>query len=333
MKRKLDKNLFAKYYSGTANEEEIQQVFDSEESETMLQKQWDNLDEAKTKFGGMDKERMKRELFKKIESKPEKTIFLKQATTFFMRNAAAFLIPIAAAALILYFIGKPDTGQTAKMVEKVNEKGVRSELILPDGSKVWLNSDSKISYPEKFATENRIVQLEGEAYFEVVKNTEQPFIVKTSKLDIEVLGTRFNVKSYKEDKSIETTLLLGKVSVKRVNPATGKIVKTVLTPNQQAVFNIEKEKFSFIQVDAEKFSSWTQGKLVIDEESFGELVKKLERWYNVEIALQADLEFKYNYTLTVTNEKLDDVLSLVKKTTPSITIVQKDNKITITEAK
>lgn len=333
MKKKLDKNLFAKYYSGTANEEELQQVFDSEESENMLQKQWENIEESKTLFGAMDKELMKSELFKKIETKPEKITFLSQATTFFMRNAAAFLIPIAAAALIFYFIGKPDTNQTAKMVEKVNEKGVRSELILPDGSKVWLNSDSKISYPEKFASDSRTVQLEGEAYFEVVKNTEQPFIVRTSKLDVEVLGTRFNVKSYKNDQNIETTLLSGKVSIKRLNPATGKVVKTVLTPNQQAVFNIEKEKFSFSQVDAEKFTSWTQGKLVMDEESFDELVKKLERWYNVEILLQADLERKYNYTLTVTTEKLDDVLNLVKKTTPSLTIVQKDNKITITEAK
>ena len=145
--------------------------------------------------------------------------------------------------------------------EQTSPKGKRSLLTLPDGTRVWLNADTRLEYPDDFSGRAmREVFLEGEAFFDVVENKHQPFIVRTSSLSVKVLGTAFNVKSYDSDETIETTLVRGKVSIETNQNKTGEII--TLLPHQQAVF---KKKSSMMvlanQVNTETYTAWRTGKL------------------------------------------------------------------------
>lgn len=331
MKRKIDKNLFAKYYWGLTTEKENKEVFESEESETMMKNEWDNFQLAKKKeISEFNQEKIKLEIDRRISAGNK---WSKNLTTSFIRlskYAAAILIPLFMAGLV-YYLGYYQDNNNVSWVEKQSLKGEKLEFSLPDGSIVWLNSDSKLSYPEKFTGETRQVSLDGEAYFEVIHQTSQPFIVSTSKLDIKVLGTSFNVRSYLNDKTISTTLVTGKVSVQRLNPKTNKVRRAILSPNQQAVFYKETEDFVLDKVDINKFTLWRQGKLVIEGKSFKELANELERWFDVDINLQKSLYTKYSYTITITDETIENVMDLLKRTTPSLTIKYEGKHIYISE--
>jgi len=331
MNKNNNKKIVVKFLHGIADDKEKQELYNSPESENMLKEQWENFDQAKSKYGEMDHAKLKAAIFEQIKHKKQSKAYLIKFTGFLQKYAAAILIPLFAAGVIYFFFSNPDSAVNLKMVEKSNPRGVRSEILLSDGSKIWLNADSRISYPEKFTGDSRIVYLIGEAFFDVKKNLQMPFIVKTTKIDIEVLGTRFNVKSYTNDNDIETTLESGKVSVKRVNPETGELTQALIEPNQQVQYNIKTQKFSYSNVDAGKYSSWIEGKLIIDAESFDELVLKLERWYNVDINLQKDLSKKYNFTLTITDETIGEVINLIGKTTPGLKIDYKGSIINIAE--
>ena len=198
--------------------------------------------------------------------------------------------------------------------EVVTKNGVSTKMVLPDGSTVWLNAGSKLDYTRIGSTGNREVQLTGEAFFDVVKNPERPFIIHTSKIDVKVLGTRFNVKAYPEDKTVETSLVQGSVEV-FVKNRPGE--KYLLKPNQKLVLlnNTEADdalpkatlnkatKLPIIAINHLTYkgndtismeTSWMQNKLVFEDEAFAEVARKMERWYDVRIqfrnrALESEL--------------------------------------------
>lgn len=201
--------------------------------------------------------------------------------------------------------------------ERVNARGQKSVLILPDGSKVWLNVDSKLTYTRDFKkTNRREVQLEGEAFFSVVHNDSVPFIVHTSSsIRIEVLGTSFNVKSYKDDQTIETTLVDGKVSIDQLEKNGLTVDNLILKPNQRAVYFKESKKLNVKDVNATNISAWRDDYLVFDETPFSDVLAQLERWYDVKIHLpEEDEEDGLPCTLTanIQNETLEDVLKLLE---------------------
>jgi transmembrane sensor len=195
--------------------------------------------------------------------------------------------------------------------EVLAKAGTRTRLVLPDGTQVWLNSNSKLRYSNEFNTESREVGLEGEAYFDVTKDMQRPFIVHTSSLDIKVLGTSFTIKSYPQDETIEATLLKGTIEVSRKdNPNTARVI---LKPNEKLVFNklivpsgrtnLSPDRINIrtpsappdIAVnsirkdipDSDKVeTAWMYNRLVFKGDSFKELAEKMERWYNVRIAIR-----------------------------------------------
>ncbi|MDP4262772.1 MAG: FecR domain-containing protein [Bacteroidota bacterium] len=200
------------------------------------------------------------------------------------------------------------------------QKGSRSRSMLPDGSTVWLNAGSKIYYADAdFSGATREIRLEGEAFFDIVKQPEHPFIVHTSGIDIKVLGTAFNVKSYPEDKTVETTLYRGSVKVFRHEESEKKAIQ--LIPNEKLILakkaaidppGLSKEKdikpspakeipasFTIAHIDStkkenERFeTAWLYSRLEFRGDSFEELARKLERWYNV--------------TIVFTDEKVKDL--------------------------
>lgn len=151
---------------------------------------------------------------------------------------------------------------------------------LSDGTKVWVNSESTIGFKSKFDGNTRIVDLVGEAYFEVAKDAGRPFVVKTSNMDVRVLGTHFNVKAYADETYTYATLNEGKVRIKNGN------VEEDLLPDEQIVFNNGTKTFEKRNVDASIYSAWANGKFVFKDESLEDILIALSRWYDIKIFYQ-----------------------------------------------
>ncbi len=160
--------------------------------------------------------------------------------------------------------------------------GNQSKVTLADNTNVWLNAGSRLIYPTTFKGKTREVLLFGEAYFEVAKNAEKPFIVKTSDIQIRVLGTQFNVSAYAEDKLIQTVLKEGSVEILD-NAANIFSRKVVLKPNQMASFSKTTNETALDEVDANYYTLWTKGLLSFDDIDFDKILKKVERFYNISV--------------------------------------------------
>jgi hypothetical protein len=181
--------------------------------------------------------------------------------------------------------GKPE----AKMNEVVIPYGKKSELLLADGTKVWLNAGSRLAFPTKFTGKKREIFLEGEACFQVAHNSEKPFVVNAGGLDIKVLGTNFNVSAYPTEKTVETVLVEGSVAVSRSKAIKLGKNETILKPNQKASFDKENNEVTLTdEPDVDLYIAWTYGWLRYERESLESVLRKVERYYNVEIELPAD---------------------------------------------
>ncbi|NDV65408.1 FecR family protein [Bacteroides sp. 224] len=157
-------------------------------------------------------------------------------------------------------------------------KGGEYKLILSDGTTVWLNSDTEITYPVKFTGKERLVMIKGEAFFDVQKNPDQPFIVKTQEdICVKVLGTQFNISAYETDASITTTVNTGKVEMGSHSR------QVIIEPHYQVIFNKKEMYFSKIAVDSDTYSAWKDGKFIFDNKRLEDIMKTLARWYDVSI--------------------------------------------------
>jgi ferric-dicitrate binding protein FerR (iron transport regulator) len=253
-----------------------------------------------------------------------------------------------AAASVIFILGmgfllerNSDSNSSApKNLQQVYVKpGSKSQIILPDGTVVRLNSSSKLSYHKDFNKKVREVDLEGEAYFDVTKDAAHPFIVHTSNIDIRVLGTRFNVKCYEQDHTIETTLLRGSIEV--YNKDDPSAPKVILKPNEKLVFRKDKEDKVPLQKGETKDSlkrlnpdqdisistlsankpdslkeetSWLYNRLVINGDDFNNLATKLERWYGVKIEILSQNLAKYHFNGIFENETIEQALAALQLT-------------------
>lgn len=157
-------------------------------------------------------------------------------------------------------------------------KGGEFKVVLDDSTEVWLNSESKLIYPEKFSDKERRVIVKGEAYFKVAHEANRPFRVETDGQVVTVHGTEFNVKSYKEDKNILTTLVEGSISLSKAN-GSGEVM---LRPGHQSKFNKQDASTTVRTVNAEMVASWRYGKFVFENQTLEEIMQELSRWYNFE---------------------------------------------------
>ena len=251
--------------------------------------------------------------------------------------------------------------QNAKSASTLNEVtaplGSRTNLVLPDGSSVWLNSGSKLTYTSGFGRKTRDVSLSGEAFFDIRHQEGKPFTVNSGDLHIEVLGTTFNVKAYPEENTIETTLVKGKVTVKLNSEESGQVI--VLKPNEKLIYSKNKElSGSMVLVDTEKKVSekerpetipsvatsvpsynivrrpnpqedaaWKDGKLIIKSESLESLAIKLERHFNIEISFESDTIKGFKYSGTLDEVSIEEVLNALESTSPLIYSIDKNQVI------
>lgn len=161
----------------------------------------------------------------------------------------------------------------------ITPRGTEYLLTLSDGSKVWLNSDSRLKFPVKFSKGIRRVELIGEGYFEVAKDTSSPFIVSSGALDVRVTGTSFNITAYPDENTIQATLVSGSVDVSC--PSNASIEKVSLVPNEIAVFTPGSQSIKTKKVDIYPYIAWHEGYLYFDDENLGSIAKILERWYDL----------------------------------------------------
>ncbi|GAF05211.1 FecR family protein [Saccharicrinis fermentans] len=187
-------------------------------------------------------------------------------------------------------------------------------LTLSDGTKVWLNSDTEIKYPSVFNEKERCVFVQGEAYFEIAKDSIHPFVVHAAGLDIQVLGTKFNVSAYSDDDFAHVTLVEGKVFA--IEQISGLKQSAVLEPSQQALISKNGSQELVIQtVDTDVYTSWTKGKYIFRAEPLGQILKKLSRWYNVEVFYENTAAEQYTFSGILPRFKnCETFLKLMEKT-------------------
>lgn len=158
-------------------------------------------------------------------------------------------------------------------------RGSEFMVMLEDSTKVWLNAESQLIYPESFDEKERRVQIKGEAYFQVAKDTTRPFYVESSGITIRVYGTEFNINAYSEEKEVYTTLVSGSISLQQANENHSELI---LTPGHQAIYNKDNKITSVKSVNTEAITSWHNGRFVFEEQTLEQIMKTLARWYNFE---------------------------------------------------
>ena len=256
----------------------------------------------------------------KIPSGEKATIFKGEPATIKLilgkisKIAAILFLPLLLTFAYYLFFGVKET-KTEPVIafNKIyTPLSAKTKFILPDSTIVWLNSGSYLEYPFVFSKKSREVYLSGEGYFEVASNEKVPFIVKTNELNITAYGTSFNVMAYSDDKTIETTLVEGRVKVEK--PDTKCFI--YLEPSCRSVFLKGTCKLKTGKVDTRFYTSWKDNKLIFRNEPIDEVAHKLERWFNCTIILEDGALEDYHYTGNIEMETLREVIELIRITTP-----------------
>lgn len=248
-------------------------------------------------------------------------------TSFVMKLAAIWLLPLIMLSSSVYFYWQANIVKDAvadvSLIEHFVPAGKREQIILPDSSRVWLNSGSVLIYLSTFIGQTRDVYLSGEGYFEVEKNVEQPFIVKARTLNVEVLGTRFNILAYPEVKQIATTLEEGSVRV-CLQDNDKKVYH--LVPDEQLVYHIDSGIADIKKVVSADYSDWREGGLFFDNYSFSDIIRILQRTYGVNVHLQTSIYNNNKITVHFNkDESLENIFMLLKELIPGLEY-QIDNK-------
>nr|WP_319399796.1 FecR domain-containing protein [uncultured Carboxylicivirga sp.] len=332
MEDKQLKILVRSFYSGTISRKEEEVLFEKVKTDKSFGKYFNNYDNEflfeKKRDVTTDAywKKFKAQYLHTTEKSMRKIIkpWIKFA------SLAAVVIVLLGVGQYFYFNSfNADTG--TQWCEMIVPKGEKSQVILPDGTHIWLNSESKLRYPIRFGRKERRVILEGEAFFEVSKNKDVPFYVQTEDYETKVLGTEFNVMAYSDFGRTETTLKKGSVAIEIEKEGKRKEV-VVLKPGQRVAYDKASKQFCVKKSNPDQVMAWRSNVFLFDNISFHELVLRLERWYDVSIELKDQELNELRYTGKFKNEEtIWQVLDIIKMTTPieynltnrNLTIVKK----------
>ncbi len=228
-----------------------------------------------------------------------------------LKYVAIFIMAFFAGGSVFYSVFHNGLTGAVGYNQIVVPRGQSAEVILPDQSKVWLNSGAIMKYPTTFGKKYRDVELCGEAFFDVKKKKNIPFRVKTSDIRVNVLGTSFNVAAFRKSESIDVTLVEGKVRIELPN---GDLLSE-LKPNKKASFNRHSKTLNVSEVDTKFYTSWKEGILFFRNEPLDNIAQRLELWYNVEITFEEPRlkELKYSGSI-LKNKPIDQILEILKYT-------------------
>ena len=228
--------------------------------------------------------------------------------------AAILFIPILILCITNYNTRKL-TGSKTTYTEIYSPPNSRTIFYLPDGSKGWLNGGSYIKFPQRFSGKTRNVSLRGEAFFNVVTNPDIPFIVTCKNLNIMAKGTSFNVCAWEDEHDVKIVLVNGKLEIYQGKKHNKTLVNT-LEPGQLYYFSLTGAGSYVRDVNVAKHISWTEGKMIFKDDQFTNVVKRINRWYNVECVIKDDILKSYTYVATFQNESLDEILKMLKISAP-----------------
>ncbi len=282
-----------------------------------VKKIWEEAPHVK-KYKQVDSKRVFSELAQKIETKNRTR---KKYFTISMISAAAGILFMTGLFTLYSNLFNKTAAETSVMVQ--TELGNRSFVVLPDSSKVWLNSKSQIRYQANFGKTNRKVFLTGEGFFDVTHH-DKPFIVNVSEFEILVHGTRFNVSAYPDEKKIYTSLESGKISIQKDEKEDLRI-----EPGQLVIYDKSTSTFNLNKVNVSEYSSWRQNEMYMHAEALQVLANKLERKYNVEIVfVPEELGNNIHYSGVFTDENIEEILDAISIAS-DLTYTKKGNRYTI----
>lgn len=260
-------------------------------------------------------ERMYRRLNRKLdeEKKQARVVSLRPRFSWKIWQRVAVACIIIVLSLINYNMNDKRIQLSTQNFTVSAEKGQRAFVTLPDSTKVWLNSDTKISYPADYGMEERNVSLEGEAYFEVAKNPEKRFIVKTKGMQVEALGTSFNINAYRDDDKIIASLFSGSVRVSYDD------YMAILKPHESVKVDLLTHSFSqYKDENMQDIALWRQNEITFDGESLEEITRIMNRLYNTTIYIKDESLKKECYIGTIRNNSLENFIDIINLTTPVI---------------
>ena len=344
--------IISRYLAGEASLEDIMQLSDwlnHDEKNRLRLKQLKNFWEAPVK---MDEPHINFEKFiKRIDS--QSNMATSRAKNIRISSRARIMMAAAAVALLFIIVSvSTHFNQPAAITETLSNVievpyGGKSKITLSDGSTVWINAGSKITYKDGFGTTTREIELEGEAYFDVTKNENIPFFVHTGLSTIKVYGTTFNVKAYADDDIVETTLDSGAISITS-DYISGEIVMTPkqkvtiykkIEPLVETLPTVKEPAIKLEKVNVEKvaniepITAWKDNRLVFEHEPLCSLAKQLERRYNVNVVFK-DEKFKtHTYTAALKEMPIEQVLEAISLTSPYISYTIKGTEVTLWENK
>ncbi|RIH65564.1 FecR family protein [Mariniphaga sediminis] len=238
------------------------------------------------------------------------------------RVAATLTLPLLAFAIWSLFFQKNEKAPVEMAQNEItwqsitSPAGMRSHIVLPDGTNLWLNAGSKVKYGIPFTRKKREITLSGEAYLEVAENKKSPFVVNTETALVEVLGTQFNVNAYPESDRVEVALREGKVKFSFSDDE--KVKYAELSPNDFLQFDKKRKTVNLDNTDIKKYIAWHQNILILDETPMPEVARLLEQWYGVKVIIKNEEIKKYRFTTTFDNEPLFRVLELLELSSPSV---------------
>jgi len=314
--------LLERFISNETTSEENEQLLDwfysddsKEQLDTLYSEKW------RQSFDKPIPSDIQKKMFHQIKksiSKEEKTVFVSstkdQIWRGFIKYAAIFILCIGVGIGSHLYTRTSLSNQTTQKEYSVNaERGQRANITLPDGSKVWLNSHTEISYSGNYGLKERTVFLTGEAYFEVAPDKNSPFVVKAEGLHVQALGTSFNIKAYKEDEEVTATLFTGKVK------ATAGNKEVILLPNQYVTFNRNSHKFTASHTENALYARmWLDNELSFNGQTLNEIALILNRISNVQIEFTSEKIKQYKFSGVIKNNSLDNVIEIISITAPII---------------
>ncbi|MDR0833672.1 MAG: FecR domain-containing protein [Candidatus Symbiothrix sp.] len=310
--------LFEKYIVNQANEQEVAELIDFIRNNPQLNSWIDyQIQNSPVEISEDLKQRMLSNIQEEIGTSK---VTVKTITYKWWRIAATIILPIVLGYSTYQFAGINKTGEIENPLLVSVEQGEKANITLPDGSRVWLNSSSKLTYNSTYNKKDRFLQLDGEAYFEVAYDAQKPFSVQCIDMNIEVLGTTFGIKAYNDDNIISVVLVEGKVKVTLPDETR------IMQPDERVVYNKSTQKISSGKVIASNFTDWRKNRLRFENETLQDIATTISRIYNIDFLFEDESVKLLRFTGSVDNANIESVLDALSLTSP-ITITVKDSSI------
>jgi len=317
MSEKIDPGIIRKYTSGHYTFRDLKQIArwfrDDTSHDELMSAVHSNWDEFNWSEGlqGKDLSFVYNNLRKKILAEKKSFILKQKVLKVYSRVAAILLLPLliySSYTITNRLLTKP---QNARWVEVVSPYGTRTRFDLPDGTKVSMNSGTRIRYSADFRKERKL-RVEGEAYFDVHHDASSPFTVQAGVMNVTALGTKFSVTSFPNENSADVVLEEGKVQI----TGSKNLFSELLSPGEKFAYDRESKRGTIEKVDAKYLTSWKDGLLMFRGEPLGEVMKRIGRWYNVKFEIADPEVEKFRYRATFRDEPLEEVIRLISLTAP-----------------